>query len=229
MAYVVYSIILFSVLYYCYIYYYKPNCKGRGFCNENDPYIEPVVHNNFISQDEKEYLIDLAEPQFNQSIVLTGSDVKVRESETAWISTEDPVAQKIIQRVCDLTNSSCENAEKIQIVKYQPGGFYKEHHDSSCYDRPECVEFEKNGGQRKFTMLISLSDQFEGGATRFPLLNRDYKLSICDGLLFHCLERDGNKGHPKALHAGMPVISGQKYIANVWLREHKYNHDGVTK
>ena len=174
-------------------------------------------------------MIDLAEPQFNQSIVLTGSDVKVRESETAWISTEDPVAQKIIQRLCNLTNSSCENAEKIQIVKYQPGGFYKEHHDSACYDRPECVEFEKNGGQRKFTMLISLSDQFEGGATQFPLLNRDYKLSICDGLLFHCLERDGNKGHPKALHAGMPVISGQKYIANVWLREHKYNHDGVTK
>jgi prolyl 4-hydroxylase len=41
-------------------------------------------------------------------------------------------------------------------------------------------------------------------------------------LLFHPLEKKGGKCHPYALHAGMPVTSGEKYIANIWLREKPY-------
>ena len=42
-------------------------------------------------------------------------------------------------------------------------------------------------------------------------------------VLFYSLEKNGNKCHPLSIHSGTPVISGQKYIANIWLRESAYN------
>jgi len=28
--------------------------------------------------------------------------------------------------------------------------------------------------------------------------------------------------HPKALHAGLPIKSGTKYVCNIWVRETKF-------
>ena len=114
-----------------------------------------------------------------------------------------------------------ENAEDLQVVKYRPSGFYNEHHDSCCEKVKGCEEFVKRGGQRIVTMIIYLNDtnSFEGGATKFPILNKEIKPSKSSGILFYPMEKGGNKCHPKALHAGTSVINGEKYIANVWLRE----------
>ena len=71
-------------------------------------------------------------------------------------------------------------------------------------------------------MVIYLTDGFTDGGTFFPKLKKIYKPNKCGGLLFHPLSTNTSKCHPKALHAGMPVTSGIKYIANVWLREKKF-------
>jgi prolyl 4-hydroxylase len=74
-------------------------------------------------------------------------------------------------------------------------------------------------------MLIYLSDGFTGGGTHFPNLNKTYKPPKWGALLFYPMQRDSpidgspRKAHKLALHAGMPVENGQKYIANVWIRE----------
>ena len=197
--------------------------SARGFCSESAEYVLPVIHTNFITPQETEYILQTAKPHFSESKVVTGSDTNIRKSKTAWLAKTDPTVGAIIQRVCDMTNIPFENAEKMQVVRYEPDGFYNEHHDACCDDREECVEFEQNGGQRKITMLFYLTDDFEGGATRFPKLNQEYKPPKYSGLLFHPLEKNGTKGHPSALHAGLPVTSGEKYIANVWLRETEYD------
>lgn len=199
----------------------------RGYCAETDPYDLPQVHSNFITPNQAQYILDLAKNDFAESKIMSGSDTNIRKSQTAWLDKHDPVIGSIIERVCQMTGIPFENAEKMQVVKYQPNGYYNEHHDSCCENNPECIEFERIGGQRIVTMIMYLTDQYEGGATRFVKLERDYKLPKYSGLLFYPLQRDGEhgkkKGHPLALHAGMPVISGEKYIANVWLREHKYD------
>ena len=196
---------------------------ARGYCDKSAEYVLPVTHSDFLTSQEADYILQMAKTQFSDSQIVTGSDTNIRKSKTAWLSKTDPTIKTIIQRVCDMTNIPFENAEKMQVVHYEPNGYYNEHHDACCDDRQECIDFEKNGGQRKITMLIYLSDDFEGGATRFPNLDKEYKLPKYSGLLFHPLEKNGNKGHPLALHAGMPVTSGNKYIANVWLREREYD------
>ena len=121
-----------------------------------------------------------------------------------------------------MTNIPFEHAEKLQVVKYQPGGFYSAHYDASCDDKKECVEFEKNGGQRIVTLIIYLNDDYEGGHTEFTNLKKNYKLNKGDALLFYSLEKNGNLCHPLSLHSGTSVKSGEKYIANIWLREKPY-------
>lgn len=197
--------------------------KGRGYCSIDADYVEPVVYENFISDKECDYILKTANPMFSQSRLVSGFMTDVRKSETAWLPKSDPVVANIIKRVCNITNIPFENSEKMQVVKYEPNGYYRPHYDASCDDKKECVEFEKNGGQRVLTMIIYLNEDFTGGRTEFGNLGREYIPKKNNGLLFYSLQKDGNKCHPKSLHAGMPVETGNKYIANVWLRERNYN------
>jgi prolyl 4-hydroxylase len=207
-----------------FIYYRRLNLqyKGRGYCDISANYTKPVLHTNFVSQTEIDHIINKATPEFRESKLVSGYSSNVRKSETAWLSKNDPIISEIIKRVCDITTIPFENAEKMQVVKYGPNGYYNEHYDASCDDRKECVEFEKNGGQRVVTMIIYLNDDFTGGTTNFPNLKQEFIPKKGNVLLFYSLQNDGNKCHPLSLHAGMPVKTGQKYIANIWLRERKY-------
>ena len=200
--------------------------KGRGYCSQASDYIYPKSYPQFLSESERNYILQKAEPMFRKSTVVNEDMPQVRQSYTAWLPKTDSTVKSIIQRVCDITNIPFENAEKMQVLKYEPDGFYKLHYDASCDDRKECVEFEKNGGQRVVTMIMYLNDRYDGGHTHFPRLNSKYKLPPGDALLFYSLEKDGNKCHPLSIHEAMPVISGNKYVANIWLREREYD---VTK
>lgn len=195
--------------------------KGRGYCSIQEPYRRPTLHKQFITDKECTYLRECAEPLFKESKLVSGHMKNVRKSETAWLSKKDPVVAQVIGRVCALCDIPISHAEKMQVVKYGVGDYYHEHFDASCDDRQECVEFEKNGGQRVVTMILYLNDDFDGGHTHFPKLQQDFVPVKNNGLLFYSLEK--RQCHPLSLHAGKPVKKGTKYIANVWLRERPYN------
>jgi prolyl 4-hydroxylase len=112
--------------------------------------------------------------------------------------------------------------EPLQVVKYDPGGFYNDHHDACCDDDSKCNEFIQNGGQRVLTILIYLNDDFEGGATKFSTIVKDIKPPKYGGVIFRPLADNSEQCHPLALHKGTPVNSGTKYICNLWIRQDKY-------
>ena len=215
-------IFLLCLTLYLLFLWQQPKYKGRGYCNVQNDYIYPEEYTSFISDADCEYIIKTATPLFSESQLVSGGTENVRKSETAWLPKDDHIVEKIIRKTCELTNIPFEHAEKLQVVKYQPGGFYNAHYDASCDDKKECVEFEKNGGQRIVTLIIYLNDDYEGGHTDFPNLNKQYKLKKGSALRFYSLEKNGNQCHPLSLHSGTPVQSGEKYIANVWLREKPY-------
>jgi prolyl 4-hydroxylase len=182
-------------------------------------FIHPEIYPNFITDNEVNYILYEANNFHNSNMVGNHYNENIRKSETCWLSKTDPQIEKIIQKVCDLTDNPIDKAEDLQVVKYQPNGFYNPHHDSCCEDTYDCKEFNKIGN-RIVTMVIYLSNSsdFQGGATYFPKLKKEYKPEKGGGLLFYPMNKKRDKCHEKSLHAGQPVISGEKIICNVWIR-----------
>ena len=215
--------ILVAICVMCLLVIWFLRSRGRGYEDTESAWDGPQIVDNVISDEECKYIIERANNSFARSTVVgvNGPD-ESRTSETAWIDKNDYVAQKILKRACDLTGKSFDNVEDLQVVKYRPGTFYRAHHDACCEDNGACTEFEDKGGQRVGTLLVYLNDEFTDGETHFPEYG-DLKLKADpgSGIFFKPLGNDG-KCHPKALHAGLPVSSGVKYVCNAWVREENF-------
>jgi prolyl 4-hydroxylase len=197
----------------------------RGFVHEDSPWDPPHIVSDVLTPEECKYIIEKASPDFARSSVV-GKEVPdpSRTSQTAWISKHDPVARKVFEKAIELTGKTIDDCEDLQIVKYEPGTFYNAHHDSCCDDSQGCIDFEKDGGQRVGTLLVYLNSDFTDGETHFPSWESGPKLKAPPGsaIFFRPLGRDEPKCHPKALHAGLPISTGTKYVCNAWVRENKF-------
>lgn len=176
-------------------------------------YYPPRVYRNFVSHETCDYIIDKARKDLKPSTVAKEKvlDEKVRKSETAWLDKSDPLVSKVIEKCVSHTDRPLCNCEKLQVLKYTPGGFYKPHQDA----------FENDPNMRMHTCIIALNDDYEGGETEFPNLNKKYKLNKGDMLLFDTTN-DWGWITSAALHAGKPVTSGEKWICNLWIRTYPY-------
>ncbi|ARF08669.1 2OG-FeII oxygenase superfamily protein [Catovirus CTV1] len=192
------------------------------YANDNDQYDFPFKIPNLICKEHANMIIERVLNDLKDSEVISGKYTDVRNSKHTWIPKNDPLVKPIFELLSKTFNIPFENAEDLQVVRYQPNQYYKDHHDACCDDVKECHEFVKRGGQRKMTILIYLNDGFEGGETSFKNLNMKVKGEIGDAIIFYPLEKNSNKCHPLALHAGTPVIKGEKWIANVWFREKEF-------
>ena len=140
-------------------------------------------------------------------------DKNVRDSETAWLDTSDPIVRRVMEKCVSLTDRPLTNCEHLQVLRYKPGGHYKPHQDT--FD-------DMKGNKRMYTIILALNDDYEEGETEFPNLNKKYKLKAGDALFFHTLD-NYELMTSKALHGGRPVKSGEKWICNLWV--HKYPYD----
>ena len=178
-------------------------------------YVKPKVYNNLITDQEREHIIKVAHGKLKTSTVEEGVDKrvddKVRVSETAFLShKDDPIVERVMRRCLKNCDRPLRNWEMLQVVRYKPGGFYIPHHDAfNCKNK------------RKYTFLIALNDDYEGGETEFPTIEKKYKMKAGDVLKFNNLDNYGFVTD-KALHGGMPVKSGEKWICNVWVHTHPY-------
>jgi len=165
-----------------------------------------------LTQEECQQVI--SDAQFSPSTTIGGTS-DLRTSETAWLPKDHPVARKVLLRACELSGRSLENCEDLQVVRYKPGTFYKEHQDSCCDGSQECSEFLKTRGERVGTLLVYLNSDFTEGETNFSVLKKRFRPDPGSGIFWN------PKGcPPEALHAGMPVSTGVKYVCNAWVRQH---------
>lgn len=198
---------------------------GRGFASTTSPWEPPAIIDSVLTRDECRYIMEKADSLFTPSTVVgvSGNDPS-RTSETAWIPKSDPVARKVFAKACELTGKPIGCCEDLQVVRYKPGTFYRAHHDSCCDDSDACKSFETQGGQRIGTLLVYLNDEFTDGETHFPD-HGDVKMKADPGsaIFFRPLAKDRDQCHPKALHAGLPISSGIKYVCNAWVREDNFS------
>ena len=197
--------------------------RERGFTHDDAPWEHPQIVSNVLTPEECQYIIDKATPLFSRSTVVgTSVPDSSRTSQTAWISKSDPVAQKVFAKALEFSGKTLDECEDLQVVKYEPGTYYMEHHDSCCDGSQGCIDFEKDGGQRVATLLVYLNSEFTDGETHFPNLDLKLKADPGSAILFRPLGSKEAKCHPKALHAGLPISSGVKYVCNAWIRENKF-------
>jgi len=186
-----------------------------------------------ITPSEARTIINQSTNSMEESQLLGNDKINYvhRKSKTKWLSKNDPLAKKIIQRSLrwirdnDGIDIPFENAEKIQVVRYGPGNFYNPHHDACAMDKNTCIQFKKRGGERIRTVILGLNEgdkDYTGGFTSFPNLGVKYRLPKTGGLLFHTLDKYG-KIHPHALHGGDHIGKGVKWVCNIWFREKKFN------
>lgn len=220
----IYFAILVVLLVLIWALTYIRDTSGRGYTDATSSWDPPVVVDSVLTRDECKYIMQKADSLFTPSTVVgtEGYDAS-RTSETAWISKDDPVARKVFEKASALTGKPMDCCEDLQVVRYKPGTFYRAHHDSCCEDTKACVDFEDRGGQRVATLLVYLNEEFTDGETHFPD-HGDLKLKAHPGsaIFFRPMGSDESKCHPKALHAGLPISSGTKYVCNAWVRENKF-------
>jgi len=176
-------------------------------------YTKPVVIENFLSENERIHIKQEAKSKLQASTVDKDRrvDEQIRKSETAWLSTEDPIIRSVVERCVSRTDRPIENCEQLQVLRYKEGGHYNPHQDVFYQDK----------NKRLYTFIIALNDEYEGGETAFPYLDEKYKLKAGDALFFHTLDNYG-LDTTDALHGGQPVKSGEKWICNLWVHKYPY-------
>jgi prolyl 4-hydroxylase len=160
----------------------------------------------FMTHQEGDHIIGRADKQLKKSFVMGGQTAVADRSDTAQLADDgsaakdvdtsqlyrssynawlhpDELATQLQRRLAHLTGFPLQlfsqKSEELQVVKYEHGGQFKVHHDSSAFH------------PRLLTALLYLNDVPEGsgGETWFPFAGerRDFTLTV-EEAIFSALE-----------------------------------------
>jgi len=188
--------------------------------HSRSPYV--ITFDHFVTDDECQAFIDTSASHFDRS--LAGDVVSpVRTSRQAWcqpgIATEcyeHPLTRRVGERVANLTGVPVPNAEFFQVLRYEPGQFYRVHHDQNA-------GASSLMGVRLFTFFIYLHTPEGGGGTHFPQLNLTIAPKKGSALLWpNVLDTDLARPDSRTSHEALPPTAGLKFSSNLWLHQHDF-------
>lgn len=182
------------------------------------------THHDVFSELDCEYVIALAEPALAPSFVNdAGSGQPIRHPNRSSQSMAFPGhdgdlwLRHLQRRLARLAGLPVLNAERLAVLRYGIGEEYRPHRD---YLRAGATGEADQAGQRLTTAFCYLNHVEAGGETDFPELS--VRITPKRGLvvLFDNVNVDGTPD-PTTLHAGMPVQSGEKWLATSWFRQRR--------
>mmetsp|Transcript_12439 Transcript_12439/g.19152 ORF Transcript_12439/g.19152 Transcript_12439/m.19152 type:complete len:543 (-) Transcript_12439:630-2258(-) len=193
-----------------------------------------VILENFISDEEADALIAAGAKKGYERSSDVGAELpdgthedevnEGRTSENAWcddICDDDPIIRPVLERIAEVTNTHVDNHESLQLLRYEPGQFYNQHHDY--------IEYQEDlpSGVRMLTLFLYLNDVTEGGGTGFPLVNNGKGIVVQpkrgNALLWpSVLDEDPEDKDGRTEHEALPVLKGIKYGANAWIHSRNY-------
>lgn len=211
-------------------------CPPQGKADQALDEVVPKVV--FVADDVlplliRDYVINVAAPRLSPSKVFdprTGGSVQnpVRSSYSMYFTPSmcDVVMAFAGNTVADLAGVPLKHSEPLAVLRYGPGQEYKPHMD--YLGGPDGNEnIEGQGGQRVVTAFVYLNDVPQGGETDFPELKARIKPASGRAVKFYNLDERGMP-NPRTLHAGCPVIEGEKWLATYWFRQREFSWAGST-
>lgn len=172
------------------------------------------------NERECAYLRMAATPMLSRSVVVDPvSGVQrpdpLRTSHAAGFNAplECPAVHALNRRLAAASGTAPEQGEPLQVLRYAAGGEYRAHLDA----------IPGFANQRVMTMLVWLNDDYEGGETHFPEADLTLRGAAGDAILFRNTLADGS-ADPLSRHAGLPVASGEKWLASRWIRERPFDY-----
>lgn len=176
------------------------------------------VRENFLTHEECQTLIALIDskeavpykardPNQNMALILDPSRVcswaRMDDSQQVL---DDLVAKAFEEVIIPVTGVEIAFYEQPQLLRYEPGGFYKYHIDAG-HRVPEKQAWCK-AVDRDISLLIYLRDDFTGGELHFNRL--DYNLTPKAGMLVWF------PSDARFEHMAKPVITGSRYAVVSW-------------
>jgi prolyl 4-hydroxylase len=189
-----------------------------------------VTLDNFVTDEEADRLIQLgAEEGYERS-----SDVgkmkfdgsfennvnNGRTSQNAWCQNScynDTAAQQVVGKIGEITNIPEVNSEYLQLLRYEVGQYYHQHHDYIGF------QVDRQPGVRIMTIFLYLNDVEAGGGTNFPLLDLTVMPKKGRALIWpSVLDQYPDKIDGRTDHQALKVEKGIKYGANAWVHQRDF-------
>ncbi|PGS47992.1 2OG-Fe(II) oxygenase [Bacillus sp. AFS041924] len=186
--------------------------KVEILTRQEEPLI--VLLGNVLSDQECDELINHAKSRMKRSkIGLSHEENEMRTSSGMFFDeSETELIKRIEKRIEMIMNIPIEHAEPLQVLHYEPGQQYKPHFDYFSNHRTK--------NNRISTLLLYLNDVEEGGETIFPELNYSVSAKKGTALYFEYFYQDETINE-LTIHAGSPVITGEKWVATQWMRRQR--------
>jgi len=196
---------------------------GVSLCVDEPPL---RVLENILDEAECAELIELARPRLARALTVDDDgrqQVDQRRTSEGMFFTigELPLIARIEQRLAGLLGLPANHGEGLQILHYRPGQEYEPHVDWFDPALPGYDSITRAGGQRIASVVMYLNTPELGGGTAFPELG--LTVTARRGTAVYFAYEGGDQ---QSLHAGLPVICGEKWIATKWLRERPYRQPG---
>lgn len=189
---------------------------------------DPLVYiiDDFFSASEGQQLVDAAQAQMERAKVSADKEgvySNARTNQLAWVRhVHSMVLTDLGQRIANEVKLPLKNAESYQVIYYGEAQEYRSHFDAYDMNTERGQRCTARGGQRLFTALGYIKAPESGGSTYFSKLDINVAAKPGRLLVFENVVRGTTTVHPKSLHAGMPVGSGEKWAFNLWFHEREF-------
>lgn len=175
------------------------------------------ILDTFLSEQECSEIISycIERNSFKQSMVYNLSDLKGKDMKNTNIYSKDRTSSnmalkgygklnELYHKLCLAFSCSRNQLEPINCIRYEKNQQFKYHHDFIL------------GGDRIYTAVIYLNNDFNGGELRFPEIDMTYKSNTGSCIIFRNIDENQNV-IPESMHGSLPIVSGVKYAIPVFM------------
>ncbi|MDB5955303.1 2OG-Fe(II) oxygenase [Ramlibacter sp.] len=187
-----------------------------------------AVLDGVFSPEECDALIALTQPRLQPSTLVdpaSGQDVTSAKRTSQGLffrPQENALIDRIDRRLARLMGLPLANGEGLQVLHYAAEGAQSAPHFDFLLPTNSANQASiSRSGQRVSTLVAYLNDPEEGGETVFPEAGISVAPRKGSALYFEYCNSAGQLD-PLSLHAALPVLAGEKWVATRWMRQRAF-------